>query len=40
MSLVDHFINGGSPNFKDLSSTSIYNPATGEETSKVVSGTF
>ena len=40
MSLVDHFISGESPNFIDLSSTPIYNPATGEETSKVVSGTF
>ena len=39
MSLVDHFINGNGPNFKNISTTAIYNPASGEEVSRVVSGT-
>ena len=39
MKLIDHFINGKSPNFSGLSSTPVFNPASGEETSRVVSGT-
>jgi len=39
MSLVDHFINGEGPNFQNISTTAIYNPASGEEVSRVVSGT-
>jgi len=39
MSLVDHFINGKGPNFQNISTTAIYNPASGEEVSRVVSGT-
>ena len=39
MKLIDHFIDGKSPNFPELSSTPVFNPASGEETSRVVSGT-
>ena len=39
MKLVDHLINGKNAEFLNLSSTPIYNPATGEEISRVVSGT-
>ena len=39
MKLIDHFINGKSANFSGLSSTPVFNPASGEETARVVSGT-
>ena len=39
MKLVDHLINGQNADFPNLSSTPIYNPASGEEISRVVSGT-
>ena len=39
MKLIDHFINGQSPNFSGLSSTPVFNPSSGEEISRVVSGT-
>ena len=39
MKLLDHLINGKNAEFLNLSSTPIYNPATGEEISRVVSGT-
>ena len=39
MKLVDHLINGQNADFPNLSTTPIYNPASGEEISRVVSGT-
>ena len=39
MKIVDHFINGKMLNSPNLPSTPIYNPASGEEISRVVSGT-
>ena len=39
MKIVDHFINGKNAEFPNLPSTPIYNPASGEEISRVVSGT-
>ena len=39
MKLVDHLINGKNAGFSNLTSTPIYNPASGEEVSRVVSGT-
>jgi len=39
MKLVDHLINGQNAGFPNLSTTPIYNPASGEEISRVVSGT-
>ena len=39
MNIVDHFINGKNAGIPNLPSTPIYNPASGEEISKVVSGT-
>jgi len=40
MKLVDHFINGKNAEFPNLTSTPIFNPASGEEVSRVVSGTL
>ncbi|MBL6850770.1 MAG: aldehyde dehydrogenase family protein, partial [Alphaproteobacteria bacterium] len=40
MKLVDHFINGKNAEFPNLSSTPIFNPASGDEISRVVSGTL
>ena len=39
MKIVDHFINGKNAEFPNLPSTPIYNPASGEEILRVVSGT-
>jgi len=39
MNIVDHFINGKNAGIPNLPSTPIYNPASGEEISRVVSGT-
>ena len=39
MKLIDHYINGENANFSGLSSTPVFNPASGEETARVVSGT-
>ena len=39
MKLVDHLINGKNAGFSNLTSTPIYNPASGEEVSRVVAGT-
>ena len=39
MKLIDHYINGENANFSGRSSTPVFNPASGEETARVVSGT-
>ena len=39
MKLIDHYIDGENANFSGLLSTPVFNPASGEQTASVVSGT-